>query len=125
MRHPAAKGRADSNQRAIADAIRLLGFPVMDLSHAGNGVEDLLVGLRRGYPSWRQIPERGIMQAITGYDRWWTLVEVKVARNKRKEVTSSQLTPAQKAWRELTAGWPRLTVTSAQDAVDRISELTR
>lgn len=45
-RNLAAKGRSDSNQPAIAQAIQALGYPVMDLSAAGNGVEDLLVGIR-------------------------------------------------------------------------------
>lgn len=110
-RNPAARGKADSNHKAIADAIRALGYPVMDLSAAGNGVEDLLVGLdkRNG----------------AAVDRFWVLVEIKVARNQRGDVTPSQFTQAQKDWRLLTARWPRLTVTSAQNAVDSICGLAR
>lgn len=110
-RAPARKGKADSNHKAIADAIRVLGYPVMDLSAAGNGVEDLLVALdkRNG----------------AAVDRFWVLVEIKVARNKRGEATPSQFTQAQKIWREVTARWPRLTVTSAQNAVDSIYGLAR
>lgn len=106
-RNLAAKGRQDSNHKAIADAIRALGFPVMDLSAAGNGVEDLLVGLmaRR----WRS---------------WWLLVEIKRPRNLRGEATESQYTQAQKDWREQTQGWPRITVTSGQEAVRQIREMT-
>jgi hypothetical protein len=101
-RNLAAKGKADANQPAIAQAIEAIGYPVMDLSAAGNGVEDLLVGLYRLY-------ERR--------NHWWLMVECKVPPIRYK--------PAQLAWRELTQGWPRITVTSAQDAVDQIRELTR
>ena len=111
MRNPARLGRADSNHKAIAQAIRLLGFPVMDLSHAGGGVEDLLVGLTRRL-------------ANLHLQRFWLLVEAKVARNKRGEATPSQFKPAQKKWREQTQGWPRITVTSAQDAVEQIRRMT-
>lgn len=102
MKHPASRGRADSNQGAIAEAIRLLGFPVMVLSHAGNGVEDLLVAIGGRAPH----------QA-----RRWLMVECKVGR--------VRYTARQQTWREQTDGWPRITVTSAQDAVDQIRELTR
>ncbi len=110
-RNPARLGRADSNHKAIAQAICLLGFPVMDLSHAGGGVEDLLVGLTRRL-------------ANLHLERFWLLVEAKVARNKRGEATPSQFKPAQKKWREQTQGWPRITVTSAQDAVEQIRRMT-
>lgn len=110
MRNPAARGKADSNQRAIADAIRLLGYPVMDLSHAGNGVEDLLVGL------YRRVFGKHPYIAFTP-ECWWILVECKVP--------PVRFTPGQRLWRDKTDGWPRITVTSAQDAVDQIRELTR
>jgi hypothetical protein len=111
-RNPARLGRADSNHKAIAQAIRLLGFPVMDLSHAGGGVEDLLVGLKLA--RYGDDPDH----------RWWLVCECKVARNKRGEATPSQFKPAQKKWREQTQGWPRITVTSAQDAVEQIRRMT-
>ncbi len=110
MRHPATKGKADSNHGAIADAIRLLGYPVMDLHAAGNGVEDLLVGLvESGFP-------RG---------HWWQLVECKVEHPSHGKKNPVRYTKAQIEWRELTAGWPRITATSAQNAVDQIRALTR
>ena len=115
-RNPARLGRADSNHKAIAQAICLLGFPVMDLSHAGGGVEDLLVALRKSFT----IPDDDWATDC----RWWLLVECKVARNKRGEATPSQFKPAQKKWREQTQGWPRITVTSAQDAVEQIRRMT-
>lgn len=115
MRHPARKGPADSNQKAIAEAIELLVYPrpVMRLNTAGNGVEDLLV------PLLRPNGARGPLWA-----RWWLLVECKVPLGARGDVTPSQYTTAQKEWRENTEGWPRITATSAQNAVDQIRELT-
>lgn len=102
-RAPAARGKQDRNQKAIADAIRLLGYPVMDLSHAGNGVEDLLTGLTR--------------RLVNGHiQTYWLVVECKVPPVK--------FTKRQREWREITASWPRVTVTSAQDAVDQIRRLT-
>jgi len=110
-RNPAARGPADRNHRAIREAIELLGYPVMDLSAAGNGVEDLLVGMltHLGGATIRS---------------WWLLVECKVPRNKRGAVTESQLTTAQKQWRERSQGWPRITVVSAQDAVEQLRRMT-
>jgi hypothetical protein len=116
VRNPAAQGRKDSNHKAIADALRAIGCPVMDLSHAGNGVEDLLVGVSR--TAWEPGPQMVIRRS-------WLVVECKVARNKRGEVTPSQLEPAQKKWRDATALYPRLTVTSAQQAVDEIRRMTK
>jgi hypothetical protein len=99
-RNPARLGKKDSNHRAIAEALKAIGCPVMDLSHAGNGVEDLLVGVRRkmsaAYP-------------------WWLVVECKVGK--------PRFTAAQKKWREQTSEWPRLTVTSAQQAVDEVRRM--
>lgn len=87
-------------------ALKAIGIEPMDLHAAGAGVEDLLLPLRRwGEP-------------------FWLLCEVKVARNKRGEVTPSQYTRAQREWRERTAGWPRITVTGPQDAVDQVRALT-
>ena len=111
-RNPAARGKQDSNQKPIADAIRLLGYPVMDLSHAGGGVEDLLVGLT--------VPVEGFTHRVKG----WLLVEVKVEHPERSKTEPIRFTKAQKEWRAKTAGWPRLTVVSAQDAVDQIRALT-
>lgn len=115
-RNLAAKGRQDSNHKAIADAIRALGYPVMDLSAAGNGVEDLLVGLKYS-------PSPCTERELHG-ERWWVVVECKVPRNKAGTVQPSQYKPAQLAWRELTQGWPRITVTSGQEAVTLIRDMT-
>lgn len=109
MRHPATKGKADSNHKAIAQAIRLLGYPVKDLSRNGGGVEDLLVGVMSNTRH----------RVATHY---WLLVECKVPVSKSGTV---RFTQAQIEWREMTQGWPRITVTSGQDAVDQIREMTR
>lgn len=122
MRHPARHGKADSNQAPIKEAIELLiwPLPVMVLSAAGNGVEDLLVPIPRA----RMCCVAGLRMHEMRADIW-LLVECKVPRNKRGEATASQYTAAQREWREKTAAWPRITVTSAQDAVDQIREMTR
>lgn len=112
-RAPARKGRQDANHRAIADAIRVLGYPVMDLSAAGNGVEDLLVGLRR-----RTYEDDEVIC-------FWIVVEAKVSRAKHGGVSRSQFTKAQQEWRAQTGLWPRITAVSAQDAVSQIREMTR
>jgi hypothetical protein len=114
MRYPARKGRADSNQKAIADAIRLLGFPVMDLHAAGNGVEDLLVGIKRWVP----------VTHMREVECFWVVIECKVPKNKRGEATPCQFKPAQKEWYAKTQGFPRIIATSAQDAVNQIRALT-
>lgn len=113
MRHPATRGKADSNHKAIADAIRLLGYPVMDLHAAGNGVEDLLVGIKRWVPP-----------LVGEVERLWVVVECKVARYKLTASTAVRYTKAQVEWRKQTEGWPRITVTSGQDAVNQIRALT-
>lgn len=113
MRHPATKGKADSNHKPIADAIRLLGCPVMDLHAAGNGVEDLLVGVKRWVP-----PLMGEVECF------WVVVECKVPKNKRGEATPCQFKPAQKEWYAKTQGFPRIIATSAQDAINQIRALT-
>ncbi len=104
-RNPAARGKRDRNHKAIADAIRLLGYPVMDLSAAGNGVEDLLVG----------VTSRTRHRVATHY---WVLVEIKVVE--RESTGYVRYKPAQIAWRNRSQEWPRITVTSAQDAVDQL-----
>ena len=116
-RNPARKGPADGNHRAIRDAIEAIGCPVMDLSAAGNGVEDLLVGLSR----WHGYAEAD--GVCPGYRRWWVVVECKVARNKRGDATASQFTLTQQKWRDATRRHPRITATSAQDAVDQIRRM--
>ncbi len=109
MRHPATKGKADSNHKAIREAIELLGFPVMDLHSAGNGVEDLLVGVRKYDPNFAR------------YDHSWLMVEAKVPVSAKGVV---RYKPAQLEWRKRSEGWPRITVTSAQDAVEQIRRMT-
>lgn len=102
MKRPASKGKADSNQRAIVQALEALGLPVMDLSGVGGGCEDLLVGVR-----W------GSVHA-------WIPVEVKVPVSKSGRV---RYTVDQQRWRDATRHYPRMTVTSAQDAVDQLRRL--
>jgi hypothetical protein len=78
----------------------------------GGGVEDLLVPVAV-YP--RRLPLE--CWDDHGRLRIWLPVECKVE--------PVRYTPQQLAWRAATAGWPRLTVTSGQDAVNQLRELTR
>ena len=116
-RNPARKGPADSNHRAIREAIEAIGCPVMDLSAAGNGVEDLLVGLRKG--AGLGVHWVNGERKYHRYDHWWVVVECKVPSASGRV----KYEPAQLKWRALTEGWPRITATSAQDAVDQIRRL--
>lgn len=115
----AALGRADGNHKAIKAAIEALGFPVMDLSAAGGGVEDLLVGLHRSEVRWHAWGERYVLRV-----HFWIVVECKVPKNRRGEIMPSQFKPAQKEWHARSKEWPRLIPTSAEDAVRQIRALT-
>lgn len=100
--------RTDANHRAVTAAIRALGFPVKSLHTQGGGVEDLLVG---------------VTTATLGTEvKHWLLIEVK--RVERESTGYYRHTPAQLAWYEQTQGFPRLVVTSAQDAVTKIRRMT-
>jgi hypothetical protein len=100
--------RTDSNHRAVAEAIRALGYPVKSLHTQGGGVEDLLVGLTTA--------------ALGTEVKSWLLVEVK--KVERESTGYYRHTPAQLAWYERTQGFPRLVVTSAQDAVNKLRRIT-
>ena len=118
-RAPAARGKADGNHAAIKAAIEMLGFPVMDLSAAGGGVEDLLVGLHRRE---RHYSPNGLAHGVRVH--FWLVVECKVPKNRRGEIMPSQFQPAQIAWHALTKEWPRIVPVSAQDAVNQIRAMT-
>ena len=109
-RYRFAKGKTDANHKAAKEAIEAEGWPLMDLSAAGNGVEDFLVGLSNQDPS---TPEM----------LFWVVVEMKVPRNKAGTIQPSQYKPKQVAWRAKTQGWPRITAVSAEDAVAQIRRM--
>lgn len=111
-RNPASQGRADGNQPSVIQALRALGTRPLDLHGVGGGVEDLLVPVAVHV---RRLP-LGAWDAH-GRLRIWLPVECKVP--------PVRYTQQQQDWRGLTAGWPRLTVTSGQDAVDQLLDLTR
>jgi hypothetical protein len=97
----------------VAEAIRALGYPVKSLHTQGGGVEDLLVGINYN------------TRTFVGHAKAWVLVEVKRSRNKTNDgIWESQYTPAQRAWYAQTKGFPRLVVTSAQDAIDQLRRMT-
>lgn len=101
--------RTDSNHAAVLAAIRTLGYPCMSLHAHGGGLEDIIVGLRSD---------------CRYTDKSWVLVEVKKSRNKTNDgIWASQYTPAQREWYAQTEGFPRLVVTSAQDAVDQLRRM--
>lgn len=101
--------RTDANHRAVVAAIRALGHPVKSLHTQGGGVEDLLVGVE--------------YQGLLGKQmKAWVLVEIK--RVERETTGYYRHTPAQLAWYAETAEYPRLVVTSAQDAVAQIRKMT-
>ena len=108
--------RTDQNHRAVTAAIRALGFPVKSLHTQGGGVEDLLVGVPGAAPKH---PES---QFSYGRPPMWVLVEVK--KVERESTGYYRHTPAQLKWYEQTDGYPRLVVTSAQDAVDQLRRMT-
>lgn len=101
--------RTDSNHRAVAEAIRKLGCPVKSLHTQGGGVEDLLVGVEYA------------TNTFMGRAKAWVLVEVK--KVERESTGYYRHTPAQMRWYEQTQGFPRLVVTSAQDAVDQLRRI--
>ena len=92
----------------MAAAIRALGYPVKSLHTQGGGVEDLLVAVTTDLMGSEQ--------------KLWLMVEVKVP-NKSGGVKPSKFTPAQREWYAQTEGFPRLVVTSAQDAVDQLRRM--
>lgn len=100
--------RTDSNHKAVLDAIRTLGYPCMSLHAHGAGLEDIIVGLRC---------RLGCLHGCIN-NRWVT-VEVKVP-NKSGGVKPSKFTPAQREWYAQTEGFPRLIVTSAEDAIRQL-----
>lgn len=103
--------RTDTTHVSIATAIRdVLRLPVKSLHAAGDGIEDLLVAVRI-WVGQRKVPT-------------WLFVECKTPRNKSGMVQESQYTKAQKEWRAYTDGWPRISATSAQDAIDQIRAFT-
>jgi len=101
--------RTDANHKAVTDAIRKLGYPFKSLHTQGGGVQDLLVGI----PDLHGVRRPG-----------WVLVEIKRSRNKTNDdIWDSQFTDKQREWYAQTEGFPRLVVTSAQDAVDQLRRM--
>jgi len=68
------RARLDTHQRAVVEALRACGCSVYSLAECGDGVPDLLVGVR---------------------GQTW-LIEVKSDKNTHRRAT--ELTPAQESW---------------------------
>lgn len=104
--------RTDATHRAIADVLRLLGLPFLDTSGAGGGLEDFVVGI----PGCTK-------PNCTSHSPSWILVEAKVRDRRSNGKKEIRFTLAQIKWRRETAGFPRLVVTSAEDALKQLREL--
>ncbi len=99
--------RTDKAHVSVLAAVRALGLPCMSLHASGGGLEDIIVGV----PAQRMGSELKV----------WVMVEVKTVETKSTGYV--RYTPAQQKWYAMTAGYPRITVTSAQDAVDQIRRI--
>jgi hypothetical protein len=100
--------RTDDEHQPVLDAIRdVLGWACASLHTQGCGVEDILVAVPPKSPDFTPL---------------WLMLEVKTARNKRREVTPGQYTSAQLKWRNKTCGWPRITAVDAEDAIRQLRE---
>lgn len=101
--------RTDAKHKAVLDAIRALGYPCMSLHAHGKGLEDILVGMP------------GESTPLVSRQPSWLLVEVKTVLT--ESTGRVKFTPAQREWYAQTEGFPRLVVTSAQDAVDQLRRM--
>lgn len=99
--------RTDANHADAARALRIFGFPFVDLSAVGHGCEDFLVGILCG--------------RTTRYGLW-VVLEMKVDQNKGPK-ERLRFTPAQLEWQRKTGGFPRIVATSAEDAIRQLREM--
>lgn len=103
--------RTDKAHKAVLDAIRAMGLPCMSLHAAGNGLEDIIVGIQA----------RWMKGGLACTQKRWVMVEVKTVETKTTGYVRH--TEAQKEWYALTPGFPRLIVTSAEDAKEKLNHL--
>ncbi len=99
--------RTDKEHASVLAAIRAMGLPCMSLHASGGGLEDIIVG----------VPARRMGAEL----KLWVMVEVKTVETKSTGYV--RYTSAQQKWYALTDGYPRITVTSAQDAVGKLRSL--
>ena len=104
--------RTDAKHKEVARAFKLLGLAYLDTSGAGKGLEDYLVAM----------PERWADAELGANwcQSYWLFVEVKSIETESTGYV--RYTKRQKEWRAKTAGWPRITVVSAEDAVRQLRE---
>lgn len=88
--------RVDANHGLIRDALRGLGWKVMDLSGSGDGIPDLMVSVKPGHPHFLEIKDGD------------------------KAPSAQKLTDAQRLWHS--AAWRITTkVRSLEEAVDALN----
>lgn len=88
--------RPDANQKRIADALRLIGAVVKDLSRVGGGTPDLLVG----------------------YKGLTVLLEVKREPGKQGGTSGANLSKTQSRWHLLWCGGPCHLVRTVDEAIE-------
>jgi hypothetical protein len=103
--------RTDAAHKAVADVLRLLKLPFLDTSAAGKGLEDFVVGL----PGCNR-------PGCQSHSPRFVLLEVKTIE--RQSTGYVRFKPAQKKWRAMTEGFPRIVATSAEDALRQLRDLT-
>jgi hypothetical protein len=98
--------RTDDNHASAKSALKICGFPFIDLSAVGHGCEDFLVGVISG-------------RGTTRCGRW-VMLEMKNLLGR-----GLRFTPAQLDWQARTLGFPRIIATSAEHAIKQLRELQR
>lgn len=103
--------RTDKAHKGVLEAIKSMGLKAKSMHAAGAGFEDIIVA----------IPHKLGDVEFHPFGGWWLLVEVKTIE--RESTGYYRHTSAQQHWYEMTTGFPRIVVTSAENAVERIKEL--
>lgn len=103
--------RTDGAHKDVLKAIKDLGLQAKSMHAAGSGFEDIIVA----------IPYRMDDKVHHPFVGWWLLVEVKTIE--RESTGYYRHTSAQQNWYGMTLGFPRIVVTSAENAVDSIKRL--
>lgn len=91
-------------------AIKDLGLTAKSMHAAGSGFEDIIVAIP--WPAgWKH----------DAFNGWWLFVEVKTIE--RESTGYYRHTKAQQHWYGMTLGYPRIVVTSVEDAVEQLERL--
>lgn len=101
--------KVDRNHAEVRDGLRALGWNVVDLSHVGGGVPDLLVSIGPALPFAPAQMHRGVLTS-----GWCCFVEVKSKGGK--------LTEDQQLWAWAFRG-PLVVAETAEEAADAIQSM--